>query len=75
MALKVGPTNKVSVALFVNFQCFSKPLRRVTKTDYKELRTRGNVVLMGDYRVINTSIACIIFFIVAGTDYSERNLH
>ena len=40
--------------------------RRVTKTDYKELQDRGNAVLMKDYKVINTSIAYIIFFIVSG---------
>ena len=47
-------------------QVLSKPPRRATATDYKELQNRGNVVLMEDYGVINKSVAYIIFFIVAG---------
>ena len=58
----------------INVQGLSGPPRRKTNTDYKELRNRGNVVLMEDYKVINTSVAYIIFFIVAGRILSSKLL-
>ena len=50
-----------------------KMSRRVTKTDYKALKQRGDKVRMSDYRVINRSFAYVIIIIVASKYYRANS--